>query len=67
MHLFSDIFECCYDHRQISVKVKIRNNTQQKKLRNFCNYEKVLMKQQNFFVDLIENAYFPVDLAFNAV
>ena len=51
----------------MSVEIKIKNNTQQKKLRNFCHYEKALMKNNFFSVDLIENAYFPVDLAFNAV
>ena len=65
-HLFSDIFECCFHQKQMSVQMKIKNNTQQK------NWEisvimKSLMKKHNFFVDLIENTYFPVDLAFDAI
>ena len=28
--LFLDIFESCYNHRQMSVKIKIKSNIQQK-------------------------------------
>ena len=29
-HLFWNIFENCFNHRKMSVKIKIKNNTQQK-------------------------------------
>ena len=29
-HLFLDIFESCYNHRQMSVKIKIKSHIQQK-------------------------------------
>ena len=38
-----------------------------KKLGNFCHFEKGVMTQQSFFTYLIENAYFPVDLASDAM
>lgn len=46
IHLFLVIFESCYNHRQMFVKIKIKFHIQQKKLRKFCQYEKSLLKQQ---------------------
>ena len=41
MHLFSDIFEVCYNHRQISVKMIMKNNTLQKNWKFFDVIKKV--------------------------
>ena len=40
-------YSCC-NHRQMSVKTKIESHIQ-KKLKKFCQYEKSLLRQKNFF------------------
>ena len=50
----------------MSAKKKIRNITQQKNWEIFDIMKKVWWNNKNFFVDLIENANFTVDLAFDA-
>ena len=54
MHLFSDIFEVCYNHRQISVKMIMKNNTLQKKQEIFDIMKKVYRNNINISVDFIE-------------
>ena len=67
MHLFSDIFEVCYNHRQISVKMIMKNDTLQKNWEIFDIMKKVYWNNINIFVDLIECTYFPLDLAFDKI
>ena len=50
----------------MSVKTKIKYHNQQKKMKKNCQYLQNLFEQQKFFVDLIEYAYFSVDLVLNA-
>ena len=42
-HLFSDIFESCSNHRQMSVKIKIKSHIQQKNWENFASMKKVFL------------------------
>ena len=65
-HLFLDIFESCCNHRQMSVKIKIKSHIEQKNWENFGSMKKVCKNNKKFFVDMIENIYFSVDLAFGA-
>ena len=50
----------------MSVKTKIKSHNQQKKIKKICRYLQNLFGQQIFFVDLIEYAYFSVDLVLDA-
>ena len=40
-HLFLDIFESCYNHRQMSAKIKIKSHIQQKNWKDFVRMKKV--------------------------
>ena len=60
-HLFLDIFESCYNQRQMSVKIKIKSHIQQKNWENFINMKK-FVKRTKKIVDLIEYVYFSTDL-----
>ena len=39
-NLFLDIFESCYNHRQMPVKIKIKSHIQQKNWENFVSMKK---------------------------
>ena len=49
------------------VEIKIKYNTLQKKPENFCHYEICLAKQQLFFVNLMNYAYFSVNSTFDTM
>ena len=66
-HQFSSIYECYNNHRQMSVKMNTKNNTQQKNWEIFVIMKKVWEENKNLFVDLIKFAKLLVDLAFGAM
>ena len=48
-HLFLDIFESSYNHRQMPANIKIKSHIQQKNWENCVSMKKVCSNNKNFF------------------